>query len=95
MRKNTGETKQVAETKLVCDCCETDLKSDEYIRYDAHYSDGYDTFGDDADFCSLDCMSKFLEEHSMYSIYFPPDNEDVRLEIPTGMFKIILSKLGD
>ena len=95
MRKNTGETRTINVTKIVCDECNQDVNPEFYINYDAHWTDGYDTFGDDADFCSLDCMLKFLEKNFGSSLYFPPDNEDVKISIPMASFRVLLNKLSD
>lgn len=93
MRKNTGEVRQINVTKIVCDECGQDVNETFFIGYDAHWSDGYDTYGNDADFCSLDCMLKFLEKNYGSQLYFPPDNQDITISIPTASFHVLLSKL--
>lgn len=88
MRKGTGVFKKIEETKIVCDECGNDVDMDYYIHVDGHWSDGYDTYGDYYDFCSLNCTVKHLQiEH------LPPENEDMSFDIPVKFLNIILSKL--
>lgn len=90
MRKGTGEFRKVEVTKVVCDECRDEIDILNQITYDSHWSDGYDVFGEDYDFCSVQCM---LNHSEKYRMMFPPDNEDVKLEIPAKFMKIIMEKL--
>jgi hypothetical protein len=92
MRKGTGVFKKVEETKTVCDECGEDILTLEYIHYDGRWNDGYDNYGHDYDFCSLDCL---LKAEYNGNLYIPPQNEDVKLEVPVKFFNVLLSKLGE
>ena len=91
MRKGTGEFKKVEVYKTVCDECGQDVKIENQIHWDAHWSDGYDRYGDDFDFCSVECMMNHFRKD--FPMTFPPDNEDVTLEIPSKFLKGLLYKL--
>ena len=90
MKKGTGVFKKVEETKIVCDECGQDINTLEYIVYNGEWSDGYDQYGDRYDFCSLECL---IQSNNNGNLYIPPENEDVRLEIPSKFLSVILSQL--
>ena len=92
MKKGTGVFKHIEEQKTVCDECGQDASGYNYIRWDAHYSDGWEIFGDSYDFCSIECAIKHSEKSKMM---FPPETEDVTLEIPSAEIQKIIGILID
>lgn len=88
MKKGTGVFQQVEKTKTVCDKCGKDVDIVYEILIDAVWSDGYDTYGDKYDFCSLECAIKHMQD-----VNLPPENEDISIYISTRDFSRLLVSL--
>lgn len=96
MQKKTGKLVQHEETITVCDKCESVLNDLNYIHYNSKWSDGYDWYGGEWDFCSLDCLVSYIE-HEIEGGgegVFLPGGEDVLLRVNSAAMKIILEKIA-
>lgn len=88
MKKGTGVFKKIEETILVCDECGVELTFKEgFINFDFRWSDGYDNYGDDLDFCSLACMIRHIKKDVEFPEQYFPGGEDVKLSMPSKIAK--------
>lgn len=88
MKKRTGKFIKQEIMITICDYCGKELGPD-YISYDYNWSDGYDTFGNVAEVCSLECLRKLVSNKTYLSYYFPA-GEDVRLYLSSDKMKKLL-----
>ena len=88
MKKETGKFKQVPETVHVCDFCDGELPIK--ITYDYKWSDGYDYYGDEVEFCSLECFGYWLSDPDKEEHIFPQD-EVISIYANSGEMKRLLA----
>ena len=68
----------IPKTIRVCDMCEKELTPENEILFDFTWSDGYDSYGEESEFCSVVCLQKYIQENKGY-ITQSPRNESISL----------------
>lgn len=96
MKRKTGKIIQTEEMVTVCDRCSSVLNELNYVRYNSKWFDGYDWYGGEWDFCSLDCLILYIENEIRgggEGMFFP-GGEDVLLRLPSNAMRIVLEKIA-
>jgi hypothetical protein len=73
MRKGTGVFKKVEETIDICDFCKKEILGN-IVSLDWRWSDGYDTYGDDIEACSVECLIKEIGTHELDYVFHGRDS---------------------
>ena len=94
MKKGTGKFYKPSEITIdVCDNCEKEISLSSCVTYNYEWSDGYDSYGDKINTCSLMCLYSFIQkeydEDSLYLLF--PDGETVSLHLPSDAMKNLLN----
>ncbi len=91
MKQKTGIKRYIEETIDVCDVCKTLLSESNWITYDYTWSDGYDSFGNEINVCSLRCLNKELDTYkNEYPNFCFPGEQSVKLYAPSDVMKKLL-----
>ena len=91
MKIGTGEFYSPSEiTKNVCDKCKKDINRFICVTYDFTWSDGYDTYGEEVETCSVECLLDILSDEDLD---YYPSNNTVTITLPSDDARRILSLL--
>lgn len=90
MKKYLETYKKLIDYIHICDNCGKELIYDKnWIVYDFTWSDGYDSFGDEYEVCSLECLKKKLDGPLSREYDFP-SGQSVKLDLPSEIAKQLL-----
>lgn len=89
---SSGEFTKVPIMVHICDWCKSKKSIDLCFNY--KWTDGYDHYGDEVEFCSLECFQKWLKDNTTtedeaYTIF--PGGESVSI---SGNSELVMKLLG-